>query len=347
MSPSEQTVFAMNENCMARKPRFSVVIPTFNRAGLATAAVKSVLAQTYHDFEVIVVDDGSTDETREALEQFASKDRTCENDVRYVYQTNQGQSAARNKGIAEAKGDWIAFLDSDDTWYPEKLEWQARAIEQFGSGCGACFTDARLVSNQGSDTTAFRAGGRHYDDRLGVVSDERRSLAKSFGGSWVQTLAARADLIREIGGFDPDQHFAEDYDFLFRLSLVARYCYVNLPLVEIDRSSTEHGAAVRPWEKAEVRLEARQYMYEKWQRLTAALPSDIQTAITHNLRAIHSMWANFYLERGQYEKASRALSRAVGYELTPQLAIKWVVTRIAPALARKLTRASGPYLSAL
>jgi glycosyltransferase involved in cell wall biosynthesis len=332
---------------MIQKPYFSVVIPTFNRAQRTATAVESVLAQTYADFEVIVVDDGSTDGTRDAIERCAAQGHTLGKQVHYIYQPNQGQSVARNRGIAEAKGDWIAFLDSDDLWLPDKLAWQAQAIEQFGGECGACITDARLVSNQSAETTAFQAGARHYEHTLGVVPNERKLLAKSFGGSWVQTLAARATLVREIGGFDPDQHFAEDYDFLFRLSLVARYCYANLPLAQIDRGITPDSAAVRPWEKVEVRLQARQYMYEKWLRLSAELPADIRAAVTQNLRAIHSMWANLYLERGRYPEASQALSRAIEYQLTPQLAIKWLLTRIAPTVARRLTPTTQPYLSAV
>lgn len=328
---------------MGQKPYFSVVIPAYNRAQLTVTAVKSVLAQTYPDFEVIVVDDGSTDGTRDALEQCMHQG--CTSGTRYFYQPNHGQSVARNRGISEAKGDWIAFLDTDDVWFPEKLEWQARAIEQFKDDCGACCTDARLVmDNEGTETTAFRAGGRHYEQTLGIVPDERRLLAKAFGGSWTQTLAARADLVRQIGGFDPNQHFAEDYDFLFRLSLLTSYCYVNLPLAQIDRSNSPGSAAVRLWEKTEVRLQSRQYMYEKWLRLGTELPPDVRAAVIQNLRAIHSMWANWYLQNGKYAQAHEALSRAVRCGVTPNLVIKWILTRVAPGIARRLVPKARPYL---
>jgi|SRR5579871_784147 len=330
---------------MGQKPFFSVVIPTYNRAELTLTAMRSVLAQKYSNIEVIVVDDGSIDGTREAVRQFVHQSNDSANRVRYFYQPNQGQSVARNRGIAEAKGAWIAFLDSDDTWLPEKLDWQARAIEQFGGDCGACFTDARLLFDaQEAEVTAFGIAGRHYEQTLGIVPDERRLLAKSFGGSWVQTLAARADLVRKIGGFDPDQHFAEDYDFLFRLSLATGYCYVNLPLAEIDRAASPDGSTVRAWDKTDIRLQARQYMYEKWLRLGTALPSDIRGTIVHNLQAIHSMWANWHLENGEYAQAQGSLSTAMTYEVTPKLAIKWLLTLIAPSLARKISPKSEPYL---
>ncbi len=148
---------------MSHRPFISVIVPTYNRSRQVQAALKSVLAQTYPEFEVIVIDDGSTDGTGEAVQRFVSQQGGNGKPIRYFFQINQGQSAARNKGFAEARGRWIAFLDSDDVWVPEKLEWQWRAIEQFKSKCGVCITDARLVDDLGMDTTAFRETGKRYE----------------------------------------------------------------------------------------------------------------------------------------------------------------------------------------
>ena len=112
-------------------PKVSVVIPTYNRADKVSATVESVLAQTFSDLEVIVVDDGSSDDTEQVLRQ-AFGDR-----IRYYAQVNQGVSVARNKGIEEARGEWIAFLDSDDLWEKDKLEWQFKALDQFGRSAPA------------------------------------------------------------------------------------------------------------------------------------------------------------------------------------------------------------------
>jgi len=98
----------------------SVVIPAFNYGHFVGDAVDSALAQTYRDIEVIVVDDGSTDDTQRVLKRFGSR-------IRYVYQNNRGLSAARNTGVRLANGDWIALLDADDVWHPQKTEIQLAA----------------------------------------------------------------------------------------------------------------------------------------------------------------------------------------------------------------------------
>src|SRR5271166_6410356 len=98
-------------------PAVSVVIPTYNRSALLPSAVESVLAQTFTDYELIVIDDGSTDDTCERLKPYMGR-------IRYCYQDNRGASAAQNKGIEIARGTWVSILGSDDLWLPAKLERQ-------------------------------------------------------------------------------------------------------------------------------------------------------------------------------------------------------------------------------
>src|SRR5581483_12146947 len=97
-------------------PEVSVIIPTYNRRDFVREAIASVLAQAYQDFEVIIVDDGSQDDTHAVIQEFPG--------VRYIYQENRGVSAARNRGVTVSQGEFLAFLDSDDIWRPRKLESQ-------------------------------------------------------------------------------------------------------------------------------------------------------------------------------------------------------------------------------
>src|SRR5271165_4480269 len=105
-------------------PSVSVIIPTFNRASTIGKAIASVVSQTFQDFELIVIDDGSTDETADVLLSFA-------NTIRLIRQENRGVSAARNAGIRAARGRWIAFLDSDDEWHRDKLALQVACLDEY------------------------------------------------------------------------------------------------------------------------------------------------------------------------------------------------------------------------
>jgi glycosyltransferase involved in cell wall biosynthesis len=326
---------------MSSQPLISVVIPTYNRAQRVQVALASVLAQTYREIEVIIVDDGSTDDTREAIARAISRSNDGARRIRYFYQANQGPSLARNRGIAEARGKWIAFLDSDDDWLPEKLELQMRALQGLGGQCEACFTDARMVNDRGMDTTSFRAFNRKYKEPVGIDRGAVQSLAKSFCGFWISTLLARIEAVRKIAGFDPEIPCHEDHDFYFRLSLATPLAYINKPLVRTDRSASPSGSTSRPWDSWRVRLAATQLMFEKWKRLGAAVPLGVRKTIERNLRSVHSHWTNWYLAHEKYDEARESVARALQCGFTANLAVKWTITRVAPSLAHRLMLRKG------
>src|SRR5262249_23203018 len=122
----------------------SIVVPTYNRAYCLPRTIDSVLTQTYPHFEIVIVDDGSTDNTRELIEGVAARARP----IRYLFQPNAGVCAARNCGLQAAKGDYIALLDSDDVWKPWKLEIQLACLD-FLPEVGMIWTDMEAVDPQG------------------------------------------------------------------------------------------------------------------------------------------------------------------------------------------------------
>lgn len=215
----------------------SVVIPTYNRSEHVFGAVESVLEQTRTPAEVIVVDDGSTDDTPELFSDVSDP-------VRYVRQENAGVSAARNRGVQEAASEWIAFLDSDDRWEPRKLERQMSALRSVEGGLWST-ADAHVVpaasSPPGEGYEAFRGGfpllaesgrgaGEWFSDHL-----TERSLDVPAGtlrvyvgdlfpillrGNLIQPsgLVVDRDLFEEVGGFDPERRLAEETDFALRVA---------------------------------------------------------------------------------------------------------------------------------
>ena len=319
-------------------PKVSAVIPTYQRAIKVQRAVESILAQTFSDIEIIVVDDGSSDGTQEALRNaFGHK-------IRYFSQTNQGVSVARNKGIAEARGEWIAFLDSDDTWEKQKLEWQFRALEQFGSQCGACYTDTQLFNHPETRTLFQMAQGSYrHDGMMGINTEALRLLVKPGGGGMVihlSSLTARTDLLRSTGGFDPKLLYSQDSELMFRLAMRTGFCYVNRPLVWFDRSpvATRHVGVSSEWDKTDFFLRDSELRLEGLIQLGDALPLKIQKLIREQLRTVHSGWANWYLETGEYRKARKAVSRAARMDLTFNIAVKWLLTWMNPRLALRMVR---------
>jgi len=317
-------------------PKVSVVIPTYKRAVQVQKAIDSVLSQTFSDLEVIVVDDGSSDGTGQTLGQVYG-DR-----IRYYAQANQGVSVARNRGVAEARGEWIAFLDSDDLWDKEKLEWQFKALEQFGPQSTGCYTDTRLF-NHPETRTLFEMAETNYkhEGTMGVNADVLRLLVRPGGAGMVvhlSSLLARADVVRRAGGFDPNLLYSQDSEFMFRLALLTNFCYVNRPLVWFDRSpvETRHVGVSSDWNKSEFLLRDSQLRLERILRLSAELPRNIRKLVREQLRSVHSGWTNWYLETAQYGKARHAVSTAARTDLTFNIAVKWLLTWISPRLALRL-----------
>jgi glycosyltransferase involved in cell wall biosynthesis len=192
--------------------KISAIIPTFNRAEWLIHAVESVLNQSYAALEVIVVDDGSTDNTQELLSAYP---------VKFRLQKNAGPSAARNAGAQMAQGDWLAFLDSDDRWCPQKLQRQVEAHLQHPN-LKISFTDEIWIRN-GKRVNASKqhqkAGGWMYPRALELclISPSSVMLSK--------------ELYELKQGFDEQLWAAEDYDLWLRICADHEVCYVPEPLI--------------------------------------------------------------------------------------------------------------------
>ena len=199
-------------------PLVSVITPAYNASATIGDTIESVLSQTFSDFEMIIIDDGSSDDTANVVHRFK------DNRIIYIYQTSKERSEARNNGIKNAKGKYIAFLDADDTWFPEKLEKQIKLFE-VSPGLGLVYSDLYLVE----------------DNTLRIIVQYSK-IRKLFRGhvpsrimleeNFIQspTPIVRREVFDNVGYFDPDLNPCEDIDMWIRI--IARYAvdFVDQPL---------------------------------------------------------------------------------------------------------------------
>jgi len=201
----------------------SVIIPTYNRAATISRAVESVLQQSYHNFEIIVVDDGSTDSTHEVLSRFNGR-------IKVIQQPNAGPSSARNRGIRAASGSVLTFLDSDDVWLPEKVEQQVRLLTLGGEKMVCCVSNAIVIDEAGTQRTSFQNAGLSISVESGHWKNPCEVLMTRFV-LFNQVAAVRREAIDRIGGFKEDLRLLEDYDLAMRLSALGGWGIIRKPLV--------------------------------------------------------------------------------------------------------------------
>jgi glycosyltransferase involved in cell wall biosynthesis len=201
------------------KPTVSVIIPTYNRAHLVDRAIQSVLNQTYHDFELIVVDDGSTDSTEEVVRSI--KDPR----IRYTrHNQNRGGSAARNSGIKMARGEYIAFQDSDDEWLPEKLDKQMRVFENAPAEVGVVYTDMWRI--RGEEKKYWHSPIIRPED--GIVYKQALDRVMGIG---IATAIIKRECFNVVGMFDESFPRFIDLELFIRLSKNYYFYHINEPLV--------------------------------------------------------------------------------------------------------------------
>lgn len=202
--------------------KVSVIIPCYNAANYLPEAIESVLAQTYHDYEIIVVDDGSTDQTSDIITQYQSR-------LNYIYQKNMGVGAARNTGIRYAKGEYLVFLDADDILLKNKLQIQASYLDQNPN-----------ISVVTSPLYCFyeKDNGEEEIWKYTVSERIKRSLGEPFHNIRIFSIQnifppianmVRVDCVREIGGFDISRELMPlaDWDLWFRLGVVYNFAYLD------------------------------------------------------------------------------------------------------------------------
>lgn len=215
-------------------PEVSIVLSTYNRLPLLRRSVDSVIAQTFRDWELIVVDDGSTDDTREYLE--AIEDPR----VRPIWLEHGGVTSARNAGLRLAHGKWVAFHDSDDLWLPEKLEWQLQRVTAHPA-CRWSYTGYSFI-----DTNGTPLPERSNLLPLPVSGHILEPLLRFEVSTAVPTMLVQRSLIEEIGGLDATMLFLSDYDFILRLAACSEVCALPETLTLVREHPGRTTSRLRP-----------------------------------------------------------------------------------------------------
>ncbi len=210
----------------------SVIIPLYNKRNYVLRALDSIAAQTYTDFEIIVVDDGSTDDSGLLVEAYPDKR------IRTVSQRNQGPGAARNRGLAEARGELVAFLDADDEWLPCYLEKSVRLLQQLGPEV-ACVTCGHLEYPGGTSTEVIwrcRGLNEGIQQLQGIGALQLHHILVYMSPC---STVARLEVIRRFGGFFADRcTFGEDQTLFLKILLNERVFFYLEPLVKFHREAS-------------------------------------------------------------------------------------------------------------
>lgn len=296
-------------------PMVSVVIPAYNRAHTVVRAISSVLMQDYDRFEVIVVDDGSTDGTGTVVGSISDPR------LRTVRQANAGVAAARNRGTAEARGDLIAFLDSDDEWLPGKITAQVECFQRASSRLGLVYTGIESVAADGTL-------GLHEPRHRGWIY--RDLLAHNVVTGCGSTAMFRRDALTLVGGYDSALPANEDYDLVLRVARFFEADFVAASYARYhDAEDTAHASGPARVSRNAVANRASRRI------LLARYGDDMKRAGVAHLFFIACAERELFLSGGRTVSALVHAARAIRHYPHRPLIWQWALTRFLPRLARQ------------
>jgi glycosyltransferase involved in cell wall biosynthesis len=302
-------------------PRVSVILPTYNYGRFVGEAIQSVLGQTFQDFELIVVDDGSTDNTRDVVGSFTDPR------LRYIYKENGGESSAYNVGIHASSGEYIAFLDSDDIWLPRKLELQVKAMES-APQAGLVYSDVLYFDSTTGAIIEQFSRKLHGPLPRGMVLERHIEEFFAHPSTWL----VRRMVFDRVGMFDEGQMNSEDEDMLFRIASCFEFEVVPMPLA-MARTHLEQKSR---------KTDAHMSYFMRYLNKTIQSPilnSRMRASLRRTLALYHFRYGLSLRRRHEYGRAAReflasfkANPRVFAYKAKSQLGGK--LTQIVGKLTR-------------
>ncbi len=288
-------------------PLVSIVLPTHNRAGVVGRSIRTVLDQSFKDIELIVVDDASTDETAEVVRDIDDPRLTY---IQHPYQ--QGANVARNTGILATRGKYVAFQDSDDEWFPDKLSAQLNAMKSMGNRASIAFCKFwRII---GKKSEIIPRSNRLSGDGLFDVHAE---LLK---GNFIttQTLLIERNLLMAVGKFDESLRRLQDWDLVLRLSAKSPFLFVDQPLVRAFIGEDSISSQKRLY------CEAVEAIIKKHHQAFSADP--VSLPIQYLNLAIHSLTDQDFHSSVDY--FLKALEEMMSRRVDKSILIRWILARV-------------------
>ncbi|WP_251344440.1 glycosyltransferase family 2 protein [Haloplanus halophilus] len=283
--------------------KVSVIIPTYNRQEKLPRAIDSVLKQTHTDLELIIVDDGSTDNTQKVVESYTDKRISF-----HKHDTNINASAARNTGIDYTTGEYIAFLDSDDEWKPNKLKLQLEKLENKGDSWVGAYCDIDIQH------TGLLKPIRNIIHKNNNLKEGDKELIKEILQldllPFTSTLIVKSDIVNEISGFDERFERHQDYEFLIRLLQKGKLACVSEPLVKIYESENPD---------PEVIHQAKKLLFDEFSDIIEDLEND-----GYDIKSPHHFQlSRLYFSTGEFREGMRQMQLCNSIETKKYPLVFW------------------------
>jgi glycosyltransferase involved in cell wall biosynthesis len=313
-------------NTIVNNNKVSVIIPTYNCAKYIAGALESVLNQSYRNFEIVVVDDGSTDNTKEILNSYITNGL-----IRYIYQTNQGPGAARNKGVEASSGEYVAFLDADDQLVSNSLESRKQFLDEHQEVMLVFADYFQSVENLSLLTPHLRNSG-FLDFFQGATEGNigkryffnekfiRLYLKFSPHPIWVCTVMVRKSLVHKVGQFRTDIFIGEDVDYWIRSTARYKIGYIDEPLAIYNYNVTSLTKNVEKYCNDAIKMYSRYLDSES-----------LDKEVLHKqMSSLYFSLGYHYILNNRYDKARSALMTSLRYNLMNFVSIKCLIMSFIP-----------------
>jgi glycosyltransferase involved in cell wall biosynthesis len=299
-------------------PKVSVIMPAYNSGKYIIDAIESVLHQSYSDYELIIIDDGSKDNTREIIMSYDNR-----NEMRYYYQENSGISAARNKGIELSTGKYIAFLDADDLWMPDKLSESVKYLEN-NSAIKMVYSDMFIINSSGEVTGQWFRMKKEYAE-----GDIYENLIKECFIVPTSFVIEKAVLLEDL--FNVKATGVEDYDLWMRLARKYRYGLIRDPLVKWRNHDGNYSKNYAIVSEGLIGIFEREL--KEWNR-----KDKYYDIIVKRLSSTLYTLGQYYIGKQKYKQANQLFMECLLYKFTMASLIRLIVTALPSKLIEQVIR---------